>query len=132
MILEFFSNLNNSMKGRNCLGNRGGILPFDRCPSLQTFGLLRSCTSEENPSGTLCRSVTFPRSSPAQLLAMFRNLLERPVLAAVAAGKVPVLLSMFSTALDHARLTYTRHTQAGLQLGGCPVRRKTDFTGNWI
>ncbi|OWK51882.1 Dynein heavy chain 9, axonemal, partial [Lonchura striata] len=61
-----------------------------------------------------------------KLLAMFRNLLQRPVLAAVAAGKVPVLLSMFSTALDHARLTYTRHTQAGLQLGGCPVRRKID------
>uniref|UniRef100_H0Z5T6 Dynein axonemal heavy chain 17 n=1 Tax=Taeniopygia guttata TaxID=59729 RepID=H0Z5T6_TAEGU len=58
-----------------------------------------------------------------KLLAMFRNLLERPVLAAVAAGKVPVLLSMFSTALDHARLTYTRHTQAGLQLGFPPLHK---------
>ncbi|RLV89556.1 hypothetical protein DV515_00014816, partial [Chloebia gouldiae] len=58
-----------------------------------------------------------------KLLAMFRNLLERPVLAAVAAGKVPVLLNMFSTALDHARLTYTRHTQAGLQLGFPPLHK---------
>lgn len=63
---------------------------------------------------------------------MFQNLLERPVLAAVAADKVPVLLSMFNNALDQARLTYTRHTQAGLQLGGCHDRRKTDFTGNSI
>ncbi|KAL2297572.1 hypothetical protein Nmel_016116 [Mimus melanotis] len=58
-----------------------------------------------------------------KLLAMFRNLLERPVLAAVAADKVPVLLSMFSTALDQARLTYTRHTQAGLQLGFPPLHK---------
>uniref|UniRef100_A0A803WAD3 Dynein axonemal heavy chain 17 n=1 Tax=Ficedula albicollis TaxID=59894 RepID=A0A803WAD3_FICAL len=39
-----------------------------------------------------------------KLLAMFQNLLERPGMAAVAADKVPVLLSMFSTALDQARL----------------------------
>ncbi|NXH56730.1 DYH9 protein, partial [Rhabdornis inornatus] len=58
-----------------------------------------------------------------KLLAMFRNLLERPVMAAVAADKVPVLLSMFSTALDQARLTYTRHTQAGLQLGFPPLHK---------
>ncbi|NXO76324.1 DYH9 protein, partial [Sitta europaea] len=58
-----------------------------------------------------------------KLLAMFRNLLERPVLAAVAADKVPVLLSMFSTALDQARLTYSRHTQAGLQLGFPPLHK---------
>ncbi|NXH48679.1 DYH9 protein, partial [Dicaeum eximium] len=58
-----------------------------------------------------------------KLLAMFRNLLERPVVAAVAADKVPVLLSMFSTALDQARLTYTRHTQAGLQLGFPPLHK---------
>ncbi|XP_014742318.1 PREDICTED: dynein heavy chain 9, axonemal [Sturnus vulgaris] len=58
-----------------------------------------------------------------KLLAMFRNLLERPVMAAVAADKVPVVLSMFSTALDQARLTYTRHTQAGLQLGFPPLHK---------
>lgn len=63
---------------------------------------------------------------------MFQNLLERPVMAAVAADKVPVLLSMFSSALDQARLTYSRHTQPGLQLGGFCVKTKTDFTGNWI
>ncbi|XP_033374700.1 dynein heavy chain 9, axonemal [Parus major] len=58
-----------------------------------------------------------------KLLAMFRNLLERPAMAAVAADKVPVLLSMFSTALEQARLTYTRHTQAGLQLGFPPLHK---------
>ncbi|XP_023794711.1 dynein heavy chain 9, axonemal-like [Cyanistes caeruleus] len=58
-----------------------------------------------------------------KLLAMFRNLLERPAMAAVAADKVPVLLSMFSTALEQARLTYTRHTQTGLQLGFPPLHK---------
>ncbi|NXB13890.1 DYH9 protein, partial [Rhagologus leucostigma] len=58
-----------------------------------------------------------------KLLAMFRNLLERPVIAAAAAAKVPVLLSMFSTALDQARLIFARHTQAGLQLGFPPLHK---------
>ncbi|NWT20166.1 DYH9 protein, partial [Vireo altiloquus] len=58
-----------------------------------------------------------------KLLAMFRNLLERPVIAAVAADKVPVLLSMFSTALEQARLIYARHTQPGLQLGFPPLHK---------
>ncbi|NWY63744.1 DYH9 protein, partial [Erithacus rubecula] len=58
-----------------------------------------------------------------KLLAMFQKLLQRPVMAAAAADKVPVLLSMFSTALDQARLTYTRHTQAGLQLGFPPLHK---------
>ncbi|NWI39535.1 DYH9 protein, partial [Picathartes gymnocephalus] len=58
-----------------------------------------------------------------KLLAMFRNLLERPVMAAVAAGKVPALLSMFSSALDQARLIYSSHTQAGLQLGFPPLHK---------
>ncbi|NWY46905.1 DYH9 protein, partial [Sylvia atricapilla] len=58
-----------------------------------------------------------------KLLAMFQNLLERPVMAAVAADKVPVLLSMFSSALDQARLTYSRHTQPGLQLGFPPLHK---------
>ncbi|KAJ7405899.1 dynein axonemal heavy chain 9 [Willisornis vidua] len=51
------------------------------------------------------------------LLAMFQSLLERPLIAAVAADKWPVLISMFSSALDQTRLIYSRHTQAGLQLG---------------
>ncbi|NXA70989.1 DYH9 protein, partial [Mohoua ochrocephala] len=58
-----------------------------------------------------------------KLLAMIWNLLERPVIAAVAADKVPTLLSMFSTALDQARLIYTRHSQAGLQLGFPPLHK---------
>ncbi|XP_038013499.1 dynein heavy chain 9, axonemal-like [Motacilla alba alba] len=58
-----------------------------------------------------------------KLLAMFRNLLQRPGMAAAAADKVPVLLSMFSSALDQARLTYTRHTQAGQQLGFPPLHK---------
>ncbi|NXJ23235.1 DYH9 protein, partial [Dicrurus megarhynchus] len=58
-----------------------------------------------------------------KLLAMFQNLLQRPVIAAAAADKLPVLLSMFSTALDQARLIYARHTQAGLQLGFPPLHK---------
>ncbi|NXO09420.1 DYH9 protein, partial [Oriolus oriolus] len=58
-----------------------------------------------------------------KLLAMFQNLLERPVIAAAAADKVPVLLSRFSSALDQARLIYARHTQAGLQLGFPPLHK---------
>ncbi|NXW79744.1 DYH9 protein, partial [Hirundo rustica] len=58
-----------------------------------------------------------------KLLAMFQTLLERPVMAAVAADKVPVLLRMFSSALDQARLTFSRHTQAGLQLGFPPLHK---------
>ncbi|XP_071655678.1 dynein axonemal heavy chain 9-like isoform X2 [Patagioenas fasciata] len=52
-----------------------------------------------------------------KLLDMFGSLLERPVVAADAAGKYSVLISMFSRALDHARLIYSRHIQAELKLG---------------
>ncbi|NXH32764.1 DYH9 protein, partial [Myiagra hebetior] len=58
-----------------------------------------------------------------KLLAMFQSLLERPVIAEAAAAKLPQLLSKFSTALDQARLIYTRHTQAGLQLGFPPLHK---------
>ncbi|XP_050175592.1 dynein axonemal heavy chain 9-like [Myiozetetes cayanensis] len=58
-----------------------------------------------------------------KLLTMFQSLLERPVIAAVAADKWPVLISMFSTALDHTRLIYCSHTQAGLKLGSPPLHK---------
>ncbi|NXG21537.1 DYH9 protein, partial [Grallaria varia] len=58
-----------------------------------------------------------------KLLAMFQSLLERPLIAAVAADKWPVLLSMFSSALDQTRLIYSSHTQAGQELG-CPPLHK--------
>ncbi|KAJ7420209.1 hypothetical protein BTVI_22374 [Pitangus sulphuratus] len=58
-----------------------------------------------------------------KLLTMFQSLLERPVIAAVAADKWPVLISMFSTALDHTRLIYCSHTQAGLELGSPPLHK---------
>ncbi|XP_027763088.1 dynein heavy chain 9, axonemal-like [Empidonax traillii] len=58
-----------------------------------------------------------------KLLTMFQSLLERPVIAAVAADKWPVLISMFSTALDQTRLIYCRHTQAGLELGSPPLHK---------
>lgn len=137
VILEFFSNLNDSRKGRNYLGRQRGKPSLWQCPSVQTFEFLRKTKHLHQWEKSQWDSVQecdffFPISSPAQLLAMFQNLLERPVMAAVAADKVPVLLSMFSSALDQARLTYSRHSQAGLQLGGCLVRRETDFTGNWI
>ncbi|KAK2511000.1 hypothetical protein Q9966_016754 [Columba livia] len=53
-----------------------------------------------------------------KLLDMFGSLLERPVIAADAADKYSVLISMFSRALDHARLIYSRHIQTELKLGG--------------
>ncbi|XP_064531689.1 dynein axonemal heavy chain 9 isoform X4 [Pseudopipra pipra] len=58
-----------------------------------------------------------------KLLTMFQSLLERPVIAAVAADKWPLLISMFSTALDQTRLIYSRHTQAGLELGSPPLHK---------
>ncbi|NWV12184.1 DYH9 protein, partial [Ptilonorhynchus violaceus] len=58
-----------------------------------------------------------------KLLAMFQSLLGRPGIAAVAADKGPVLLSMFSSALDQARLIFSRHTQAGLQLRFPPLHK---------
>ncbi|XP_074967774.1 dynein axonemal heavy chain 9 [Phalacrocorax aristotelis] len=58
-----------------------------------------------------------------KLLDMFGSLLERPVIAADAADKYSVLISMFSRALDHARLIYSRHIQAELELGSPPVHK---------
>ncbi|XP_065503599.1 dynein axonemal heavy chain 9 [Caloenas nicobarica] len=58
-----------------------------------------------------------------KLLDMFGSLLERPVIAADAADKYSVLISMFSRALDHARLIYSRHIQAELKLGSPPVHK---------
>ncbi|NWI85455.1 DYH9 protein, partial [Pitta sordida] len=58
-----------------------------------------------------------------KLLTMFQSLLERPVIAAVAAAKWPVLISRFSRALEHTRLIYSRHTRPGLGLG-CPPLHK--------
>ncbi|XP_062448100.1 dynein axonemal heavy chain 9 [Rhea pennata] len=58
-----------------------------------------------------------------KLLDMFGSLLERPVIAADAANKYPVLISMFNSALDDARLIYSRHIQAELELGSPPVHR---------
>ncbi|KAK2516905.1 hypothetical protein Q9233_013471 [Columba guinea] len=58
-----------------------------------------------------------------KLLDMFGSLLERPVIAADAADKYSVLISMFSRALDHARLIYSRHIQTELKLGSPPVHK---------
>lgn len=62
--------------------------------------------------------LSFPASAPPQLLDMFGSLLERPVIAADAADKYSVLISMFNSALGHARLIYSRHIRAELELGG--------------
>ncbi|NXY46192.1 DYH9 protein, partial [Ceuthmochares aereus] len=58
-----------------------------------------------------------------KLLCMFGSLLERPIIAADAAGKYSVLISMFSSALDQAKLIYSRHIQAELELGSAPVHK---------
>ncbi|OXB81205.1 UNVERIFIED_CONTAM: hypothetical protein H355_005135 [Colinus virginianus] len=52
-----------------------------------------------------------------KLLEMFGSLLERPVIAADATGKYSDLIRMFSGALSDARLIYSRHIQAELELG---------------
>ncbi|NXL65574.1 DYH9 protein, partial [Chordeiles acutipennis] len=58
-----------------------------------------------------------------KLLDMFGSLLERPVIAADAADKYSVLIRMFNSALNHARLIYSRHIQATLELGFPPVHK---------
>ncbi|NXU74079.1 DYH9 protein, partial [Oreotrochilus melanogaster] len=58
-----------------------------------------------------------------KLLDIFGSLLERPIIAADAADKFSVLTRMFSRALDHARLIYSRHIQAELKLGSPPVHK---------
>ncbi|KAM6050968.1 dynein axonemal heavy chain 9-like [Chlamydotis macqueenii] len=58
-----------------------------------------------------------------KLLDMFGSLLERPVIAADAADKYSVLISMFNRALDHARLIFYRHTQAELESGSPTVHK---------
>uniref|UniRef100_A0A8B9MIW9 Dynein axonemal heavy chain 17 n=1 Tax=Accipiter nisus TaxID=211598 RepID=A0A8B9MIW9_9AVES len=96
----------------------------------RTYDCLELTNMVEEPSGALCRSwvceffpLSFPPSSPPQLLDMFGSLLERPLIAADAADKYSVLISMFNCALDHARLIYSRHIQAELELGGWHVRK---------
>lgn len=63
VILEFFSNLNDSRKGRNYLGRQRGKPSLwqsvHQCRPLSSWGRRSTCISEKNPSGTLCRSVTF-------------------------------------------------------------------------
>uniref|UniRef100_A0A8C4UZ95 Dynein axonemal heavy chain 17 n=1 Tax=Falco tinnunculus TaxID=100819 RepID=A0A8C4UZ95_FALTI len=63
----------------------------------------------------------------SKLLDMFGSLLERPVIAVDAADKYCVLINMFNSALDRARLIYCRHSQAELELGGWHVLSKIDF-----
>ncbi|XP_054702769.1 dynein axonemal heavy chain 9 isoform X1 [Grus americana] len=58
-----------------------------------------------------------------KLLSMFGSLLERPLIAADAADKYSVLIRMFNSALDHARLIYSRHIQAELGLGSPTVHK---------
>ncbi|KFW62348.1 Dynein heavy chain 9, axonemal, partial [Pygoscelis adeliae] len=58
-----------------------------------------------------------------KLLDMFGSLLERPVIAADAADKYSALISMFNSTLDHARLIYSRHIRAELELGSPPVHK---------
>ncbi|NWT53909.1 DYH9 protein, partial [Erythrocercus mccallii] len=102
------------------------LLPFPQEFEQDALGLQQKVEDIDHRLGTVF-SQAFSDAPGLEhifkLLAMFQNLLERPVVAAVAADKVPVLLSMFSSALDQARLTYSRHTQAGLQLGFPPLHK---------
>ncbi|XP_069510616.1 dynein axonemal heavy chain 9 [Ambystoma mexicanum] len=52
-----------------------------------------------------------------KLLDMFGSLLERPVIAADAFGKYPVLIAMFDRDLDTAKLIFNEHTKKEIEIG---------------
>lgn len=48
---------------------------------------------------------------------MFGSLLERPLIAADAADKYPLLITMFDRDLEDAKVIYSRHIQKEMELG---------------
>lgn len=55
--------------------------------------------------------------SNSQVLDMFGSLLERPLIAADAKKRYPVLVKMFDKELDRCRVLYRKHMQSVEQLG---------------
>ncbi|XP_053153093.1 dynein axonemal heavy chain 9 isoform X3 [Hemicordylus capensis] len=58
-----------------------------------------------------------------KLIDIFGNLLERPLVAAVAYAKYHLLVTMFDRDLDDAKLIYLNHIQQEMELGYPPVHR---------
>ncbi|XP_025057963.1 dynein heavy chain 9, axonemal [Alligator sinensis] len=58
-----------------------------------------------------------------KLLDMFGSLLERPLIAADAADKYPLLITMFDRDLEDAKMIYSSHIQKEMELGYAPVHR---------
>lgn len=57
---------------------------------------------------------------------MFGTLLERPLIAADAQKKYPVLVKMFDKELDCCKELYKKHTQAEEQLGEMKAKPDLD------
>uniref|UniRef100_A0A8C3LGS3 Dynein axonemal heavy chain 9 n=1 Tax=Chrysolophus pictus TaxID=9089 RepID=A0A8C3LGS3_CHRPC len=88
-------------------------------------------SSDEELCGCLS-SLSLPAYSPLQLMEMFGSLLERPVIAVDVAGKYSDLVHMFSNALSDARLIYSRHIRAELELGEVQTRKCPDAFQNML
>ncbi|XP_008276610.1 dynein axonemal heavy chain 9 [Stegastes partitus] len=58
-----------------------------------------------------------------KVLDMFGSLLERPLVAADALDRYPLLLSTFDKDLDYCKLLYNKHIQATEELGSPPVNK---------
>uniref|UniRef100_A0A6Q2WZ44 Dynein axonemal heavy chain 17 n=1 Tax=Esox lucius TaxID=8010 RepID=A0A6Q2WZ44_ESOLU len=58
-----------------------------------------------------------------KVLDMFGSLLERPLMAAEAQNRYPVLISLFDRELDCCKELFKKHTQTAEELGYTPVSR---------
>ncbi|XP_028263973.1 dynein axonemal heavy chain 9 isoform X2 [Parambassis ranga] len=58
-----------------------------------------------------------------KVVDMFGSLLERPLVAADALDRYPLLVSMFDKELDGCRILYNKHIQAAEKLGSSPVNK---------
>ncbi|XP_039595259.1 dynein heavy chain 9, axonemal [Polypterus senegalus] len=56
-----------------------------------------------------------------KVMDMFGSLLERPIIAADAYNKYPLLITMFDKELDDCKILYNRHLQREKELGYTPV-----------
>ncbi|XP_029978186.1 dynein axonemal heavy chain 9 [Sphaeramia orbicularis] len=58
-----------------------------------------------------------------KVVDMFGSLLERPLVAADALDRYPLLVSMFDKELDDCKFLYDKHIQAAEELGSTPVNK---------
>ncbi|XP_042364236.1 dynein heavy chain 9, axonemal [Plectropomus leopardus] len=58
-----------------------------------------------------------------KVLDMFGSLLERPLVAADAVDRYPLLVSMFDKELDYCKHLYNKHTQTAEEQGWAPVNK---------